>query len=89
MVSRFASGTSGLGSSPVGKTRNSHIASLHRVSHPGLGRGGGGGGVNYPWSVHVTETRIHSDLTGHQALCRLDVFTSSGVSKVSVTGSVD
>ena len=61
MVSRFASGTSGLGSSPVGKTLNSHIASLHRASHPGLG----GGGVNYPWSVHVTETRIHSDMTGH------------------------
>ena len=38
------------------------------TQHPiqDLGGGGGGGeGVNYPWSVHVTETRIHLDLTGH------------------------
>ena len=39
MFSRITSGTIGPGLSPVGKTLDSHIASLHTASHRGLGGG--------------------------------------------------
>ena len=45
------------------------------TQHPIQEKGGGGGRrVNYSRSFHSTETRICSDLTGHLAVCRLNLF---------------
>ena len=35
---------------------------------------GGGGRVNYSWSLHATETRIRPNLTSHLTLCTLNLF---------------